>query len=188
MFFNFFKKRSELVLNVKILISTESSFQIISHINPNNDKDMIMLALLFYARILRIVVSSTEKKKLCESFLIWHNVFKEKNYDENIIEIMLNTFGQLYYIPSIISTKTKEIKMKKIIGGNYYLDMGSININPLTKLVYQVFKFVWGQINSENKKKLIEAFSCLSAEFIEQGISFKTSNSPNEIVNNLFKL
>lgn len=82
-----------------------------------------MLALLFYARILRIVVSKTEKKNLSESFVIWHEAFKERNYDESFIELMLNTYGKLYYYPIKFSTKTKEIKMKKIIGGNYYLEL-----------------------------------------------------------------
>jgi hypothetical protein len=188
MFFKSFFKKFDLVLNVKILISKESSFQVISPKKAVSDKDLIMLAVLFYARILRIYGSKEEKKDLSENFLIWYGSFEEQKYNKEFIELMLNNYGTVIYYPSKIFTKTKEIKMNKVEEGNFYLDVGVIYVDPISSIVYHVFKFVWNSIDSSNKKKLIEAYSLLSAEFIAQGLSIITAvNSPNEIVNDLFE-
>ena len=53
----FFKKlftKSDTLLNAKIFISGESSFEILDKNNQVSDQELILLALLIYGRYLRV--------------------------------------------------------------------------------------------------------------------------------------
>ncbi|GGI27751.1 hypothetical protein [Pedobacter mendelii] len=188
-FLKAFFQKSEVVLNIKIIIERQSEFEILSRTDKSNDKDLILFSLLFYARILRVSSSKKEKEELIKNFNIWYLAFEEKNFDETFINLMLNTYGKAIIYPERIFTKSREIRMRKVKNGNFYLDMKPVIVDPISSIVYHVFKFAWEAVSSQNKRNIIEAYSLLSTGYLANGLSIKSAvDSPNQIINDLIKL
>lgn len=182
-------QKSEVVLKIKIIIERQSKFEIYSRTDKTDDKDLILFSLLFYARILRVSSSKKEKEELTKNFNIWYLAFEEKNFDETFINLMLNTYGKVIVYPESIFTKSREIKMRKVKNGNSYLDMKPVIVDPISSIVYHVFKFVWEAVSSENKRNLIDAYSLLSTGYLANGLSIKSAvDAPNQIIDDMIKL
>ncbi len=90
----FFKKLFDItdtILIGELKLSNESSFKILSQTELITDKELILLGLLVYARVLKIEISKKEREVLLEIFNKFYILFRKSNNQTESIKIMLNT-------------------------------------------------------------------------------------------------
>ncbi len=173
-------KKSKILLKAEIEISESSSFfSIIDKSSEIKDRELILLGLLIYARILRVESSKSDREKLVDMFIELHTNFKDTGGSEEYINMMLNIFSM-----TAKSSRFKDstiVKLKK--ESRIYLDMGVISVYPLSSVVYTVFNFLYKNLSQENRIRLIEGFALLSKLYQKE--EFNTLSAvgiPNMIV------
>lgn len=173
-------KKTKILLEARIDISESSSFFSISKTsNEIKEQELILLGLLIYARILRVESSKAEKDKLVDMFIELHSNFQHLDYNEEYLNTMLNIFSVLES-----SSQFKDfaiIKLKK--ESRIFLDIGVINIYPLSSVVYTTFNFLHKNLNHKNRIHLIEGFSLLGKMYQQEAFNISSAvEIPNMIV------
>ena len=173
-------KKPEILLKAKIEISESSSaFSISDKSIKIKERELILLGLLIYARILRVESSKVDRDKLVDMFIELHTNFKDTGGGEEYINMMLNIFSM-----AAKSNRFKDsaiIKLKK--ESKIFLDMGVINVYPLSSVVYTVFIFLHENLNQENRIRLVEGFALLSKLYQKEEFNILSAvGIPNMIV------
>lgn len=184
-------KKDELFLRAEVRISNISTFKIIEKSPKTNDKELILLGLLIYARILRIEPLQVEKDSIVSLFIEFGTNHKTSNNKEESMEIIVNFFdlvknGHNFIIIKEFKTTVKLMKNKE---EEFYLYMGNILVDPLSSVVYTAFKFIIDNIKKENQVYLLEGFVRLSKMYkIEKFSSIDAVIIPNVIVEEITNL
>ncbi len=180
MFLNRLFNKSDTLLKAKIEISESSShFEIIDKASEIKDRELVLMGLLIYARILRVESSKSDKDKLVGMFIEFHTNYLNTNKSSEYLNLMLFVFSGAAKSTQFKSSAV--IKLKKV--ARIYLDMGIINVYPLSSVVYTVFNFVWENISEQYQIRLIESFALLSKMYnIEEFSMSSAVEIPNEIV------
>ena len=140
MFLNRLFNKSETLLKAKIEISESSShFAIIDKASEIKDRELVLMGLLIYARILRVESSRKERDSLVNIYCEFHSNYQTTENRQEFLDSMLNTFS--IFTKSYDFKDSAIIKLKK--AKNIYLDMGTINVYPLSSVVYTTFNFLW---------------------------------------------
>jgi hypothetical protein len=183
-FLDFFLAKTETKLTLNLAISQNPTIQISN--GKYSEKELMLIALLFYARMLRVIRHTKEKKNLTTNFIVWYQVIEDAGkLDERALEEAINTYLTITK-PTDVFTKSADVVLMKIVNGNYYLDVGVIDVEPLSPFVYLIFQFAWNLLKHENKIKLCDAFSLLSTQYELSKLSLRSAVSvPNSIINDL---
>lgn len=182
MFFQKLFQKPDLLLNAKINLSDNSNFELIYKSKVIGDKELILLALLVFARILRVESSRKAKENLLGFFPEFFSNLKNVDNQKKYIGVMLNIIG--FASNTYDYTDSKNIKLKKVQDGNFYLDMGVIKVLELSTVVYTIFNYVWENVEvKENKIRLLEAFTVLSVIYNKEKFTIRSAvDWPNIIV------
>lgn len=188
MFFKNLFKKDELLLRVEVVISDISTFTIKETSHKTNDKLFVLLGLLIYARILRVEPLQAEKDSIMSLFSDFASNHKSSVNKEESLKMFMNLFDLMKdghnYI-TIKEFKTK-IKLKKNKRDVFYLYMGNVLVEPMSKIVYTTFMYIIKNIKKENQIHLIEAFETLSKIYqTEKFSSIDAVIIPNVIVNEI---
>lgn len=183
-FLDFFLAKTETIFTLNLAIAQDSAVQISG--SKYTEKEIMLMALLFYARMLRVIRHAKEKNDLTTNFLVWYQVIENAGrLDERALEEAVDTYLTITK-PTEISTKSADVVLMKVNNGHYYLDVGVINAEPLSSFVYLLFRFAWNLLKHENKRKLCDAFSLLSAQYQLSKLTIRSAVSiPNSIINDL---
>jgi hypothetical protein len=180
MFLTRLLKKSEILLKAKIEISESSSFFLIAEKSTEiKEKELILLGLLIYARILRVESSKTDRDKLVAMFIELHTNFIDTGGSEEYINTMLNIFSMVAKSNRFKDSAIIQLKKENRI----FLDMGVINVYPLSSVVYTVFNFLHENLNQQNRIRLIEGFALLSKLYQKEEFNILSAvEIPNMIV------
>tara|TARA_R110002073_G_scaffold295388_1_gene461275 strand:- start:993 stop:1592 length:600 start_codon:yes stop_codon:yes gene_type:complete len=178
-----FKNPKTVLIGEINLSNNSSSFNIHEVNKPVEDKELILLSLLVYARILRVLVPKKEKDELLALYGDFYHSFRSSsNQIETINGMMtiLNIISKPLYFKS-----RKKLKLKKIENENVYLDMGTITVDPITSVVHTVFIYAFNNISSKkNKIHLLEGMTTLASIYREEKFTVLSATEwPNTIVN-----
>lgn len=175
-------QKAPVYLEAKVYLSSKSNshLEIINKTDFISDKELILLAVLVYARILRVDSSISEKNKLVELFNEFYYNFKNVDDKAKFLDAMMTIF-KFSSQPEKFND-TARIKLKKGTR-NLFLDMGVIKVYPLSSVVFTVFLAVWKLVSESNKIHLIEAFTLLGKMYSKEAFTLSTAvDIPNEIV------
>ena len=188
---NFFAKIDNLA-KIQITINDISTLEILEKSKKIEDKELILLGLLIYARILRIEKSEQQKESMIYSFSEFYKIHQDAddiiNFNK-VIELFNFKSSENNYIAIKKHFKTN-IKLKKNKDNNvYYITTDTLLIDPYSSLVYTTFIYIWNNVNSENKVHLFYSFLILSDAYKKEIFTGKDAvRIPNEIVNEIFNL
>ena len=173
-------KKPKILLKAKIEISESySSFSITDKSIEIKERELILMGLLIYARVLRVENSKPERDKLVDMFIELHANFKDTGRSEKYMNQMLNIFSMIARSRNFKDSVF--IKLKK--ESRIFLDMGVINVYPLSSVVYTVFNFLYENLDPENRIRLIEGFALLSKLYQKEGFTILTAvGIPNMII------
>lgn len=182
MFFKNLFAKPETLLIAEIKISANSSFNLLSKSEKVEDKELILLGLLMFARILRLENSKSKINSLLTIFPDFYRLFRRSDNQSETLNSILNTskiFSQSY-----MTEQTRSVKLKRFDNGNIYLDMSFILAEPFASIVHTVFIFVLENLeNKENKIRLLEAFTLLCKLYEDEIFSIRSAvDVPNMIV------
>ena len=181
--------KADVLLKIRIIINAESSIQILEKPNDIEEKELILMALLIYARILRIESSEDERNSMITTFSEFYKIYQKEdksiNYDKVIEYYNSKTYSISYFALKIVSKI--DIKLKKH-NNRYFLHMGSILVNPFSSIVFTTFMYVWNNVNEENKINLFNSFIILSKQYKQERFTTLTAVSiPNYIINEIIE-
>jgi len=173
-------KKPKILLKAKIEISeTSSFFSITDKSFEIKERELILMGLLIYARVLRVESSKDDRDKLVEMFSELHTNFKDTGGSEEYINTMLNIFAMVAKSSSFKDSAI--IKLKK--ESRIFLDMGVINVYPLSSVVYTVFNYLYENLKPGNRIRLIEGFALLSKLYQKEEFNILSAvGIPNMIV------
>lgn len=181
-------KKDELFLKAEVRISDISTFNITESSPKINDKVLILLGLLIYARILRIEPLQNEKDSIVSLFIEFGSNYDKSINKEESLKKVTNFFdlvknGHKYI--TIKEFKTK-VKLRKNKEGEFYLYMGNVLVDPMSNIVYTTFMFIMKNIKKENQGQLLEAFVILSKIYkIEKFSRIDAVIIPNAVVDEI---
>jgi hypothetical protein len=143
-----------------------------------NDRDYVLLALLIYARVVKItpLANVSDRNIIYRAFIDINEGVKDGTLSWYGVEKVVE-----FYFTHFDNDHTWKIK---------YNGMGirasSVN-KDVEKYIYLSFLHSLSQINQDNKRKLVDGFAMLSKSFlIERPSSIEAISIPNAITANLF--
>ncbi|WP_367772204.1 hypothetical protein AB3G33_01870 [Flavobacterium sp. WC2421] len=156
---NLFKK-DELFLKAQIKISDTSSFEVLQKSIVIQDDELILLGLLIFARILRIEPLNSEKETMILIFKEFYSNYEIASDKDDCINKNVDVFNILNNGHDYVTIKEFKttIKLLRNDEGEFYLNVGTIFVEPLSKLVYTTFVFIVKNIKKENHSSLIKGF------------------------------
>ena len=99
--------KADVLLKIRIIINAESSIQILEKPNDIEEKELILMALLIYARILRIESSEDERNSMITTFSEFYKIYQKEdksiNYDKVIEYYNSKTYSISYFALKIVS-------------------------------------------------------------------------------------
>lgn len=177
---NLFRKKTTVTVNLHLY--PEGRVEEIEVSDLRSDKDYILLALLIYARMLRILGNNylAYTGNACLIFL---------ELEQNEGRIMGKEFEQIEthfsdWIDSFVEIPALSIVMtKKKIAS---LHVGIIHSRSLENYIYLAFNYAWNNINPSNRRQLLDSFIQLSRIQLSNQLStFDAILIPNNIVEKL---
>jgi hypothetical protein len=183
MFLKQFFNSHKAIIEAEIKLS-DSSFLSISSTSSNaSDKELTIMGLLIFARVLRIEVSNEEKNRLTNFFIEFHNNYVAVDNKIQFLDAMMEVF-RLLSKPHKGSDSTK-IKIKS---ANYlFLDMGRINVYPITSIVFTTFVSLWNIVGEKNQVRLSESFCLLAKKYLDKPFSISEANEiPNKVATDVY--
>ena len=173
-------KKPKTLLTAEIEISPASSFFSIKEKSSEiKERELILMGLLIFARVLRVESAKEDRDKLVDMFIELQTNFKETGGSQEYINATLTIFS--FTAKSSNFQDTAIIKLKK--ESRIYLDMGVINVFPLSSVVYTVFNFLHENLSKENRIRLIEAFALLGRLYQKEEFTILSAvGIPNMIV------
>lgn len=180
--------KPDILLKVKIITNDSSYLEILEKSREIEEKELILMGLLIYARVLKIEKSETEKNLMVSNFLDYYKIYLNEdnsiNYDK-VIEHLTSKSNESNYIAIKRDFKTI-VKLKKYKNSEYFLHMGLILANPTSSVVYTTFIYIWNNVNQKNKIYLFNSFIFLSNFYkLEKFTSNTAVSIPNKIINEI---
>ncbi len=183
--FNFFKKPDTL-LKAEIRISNDSIVDLLEKSKSIGDREMILMGLLVYSRVLRYEKNDYERNLMLDVFPDFNYNFNEVEDKEHFKKLIINFFetGSSFNNYRHVKKEFKaKIELKKKDNGVIYLYMGNILFSPLSSVVYSIFNFIWNNIEEKNQIKLLQGFTTLSIMYKNKKFSIQDAiEVPNMIV------
>ena len=190
MFFKNLFKKSELILRGEIRVSDNSTFKVKKKSKKIHDKDLILLGLLIYARILRIEPLQSEKDSMVSLFIEFGTNCKSSSNKEEFMKSVIVFFDIVkngHNFTIIKEFKTTVELMRN--NDEFYLHMGNVLVDPLSKIVHTTFMFIMDNIKKENQASLVEAFGVISKMYkMEEFSSVDAVVYPNVVVEEMINL
>lgn len=187
---NFFFAKIDNLAKIQIIINDIPTLEILEKSKKIEDKELILMGLLIYARILRIEKSEQQKESMIYSFSEFYKIHQDADDTINfnkVIELFNFKSTENNYIAIKKHFKTN-IKLKKYKDNNvYYITTDTLLIDPYSSLVYTTFIYIWNNVNSGNKVHLFYSFLILSDAYKKGMFTGEDAvRIPNEIVNEIF--
>ena len=180
MFWTRLFKKDKILLNASIEISETSSIFSITHKSNNvTERELILLGLLIYARILRVESHKPDRDALVENFIEIHKDFKNASSGREYMQEISGILSKAAL--STLFRDTVSIRLKKET--RIFLDMDVISVHPLSSVVYTIFNYLYKNLNQKNTVRLIEGFALLSNLYQKENFTILSAvGIPNMIV------